>query len=113
MTTSFHPQGDGQAEQMIQMIIQIIWATIHPDQHNWVLQLPMTEFVLNSSANKSMGYTPFKLIYRQMPQMTITLPPTDLPGIEAFAQHTLDQLQDAHDAIIKSRVDQLVQVNKH
>ena len=58
MTTSFHPQGDGQAEQMIQTIIQILQATIHPDQHNWVLQLPMTEFALNSSTNKSTGYAP-------------------------------------------------------
>ncbi len=113
MTTSFHPQGDGQAERTIQMIVQIVWATICPDQHDWVLQLPMTEFALNSSANKSMGYTPFKLIYGQMPQMTITLPPTDLPGVKAFAQCTLDQLQGAHDAIIKSQVDQLVQANKH
>ena len=32
MTTSFHPQGDGQAKQMIQTIIQIIWVTVHPDQ---------------------------------------------------------------------------------
>src|SRR5258708_18644787 len=113
MTTSFHPQGDGQAEQMIQMIIQIIQATICPDQHDWVLQLPMIEFALNSSTNKSTRYAPFKLIYRQMPQMTITLPPTNLPGVEAFAQCTLDQHQGAHDTIIKSEVDQLVQVNKH
>src|SRR5258707_12213204 len=78
MTTSFHPQGDGQAEWMIQTIIQIIWVTICPDQQDWVLQLPMTEFALNSSANKSMGYTPFELIYGHMPQMAITLRPTDL-----------------------------------
>src|SRR5260221_9437324 len=53
MTTSFHPQGDGQAEWTIQTIVQIIWVTIHLDQQDWVLQLPMTEFALNSSANKS------------------------------------------------------------
>src|SRR5258708_36724926 len=98
---------------MNQKIVQIIQATICPDQCDWVLQLPMTRFVLNSSANKSTGYAPFELIYGQMPQMTITLPPTDLPGVEAFAQHTLDQLQGAHDAIIESQVDQLVQANKH
>src|SRR5260221_3629082 len=105
MTTSFHPQGDGQAEQMIQTIVQIIWVTIHLDQQDWVLQLPMTEFALNSSANKSTGYAPFELIYRHMPQMAITLLPTDLPGVEAFAQCALDHLQGTHDAIIKSHID--------
>src|SRR5258707_8982326 len=113
MTTSFHPQGDGQAEWMIQTIIQVIWATVCPDQQDWVLQLPMTEFALNSSANKSMGYAPFELIYGHMPQMAITLRPTDLPGVEAFAQHALDHLQGAHDAIIKSHIDQLILANKH
>jgi hypothetical protein len=33
--------------------------------------------------------------------------------VEAFAQQALDNLQGAHDAIIKSRIDQLVQANKH
>src|SRR5260221_10352737 len=113
MTTSFHPQGDGQAKQMIQTIVQIIWVTICLDQQDWVLQLPMTEFALNSSANKSMGYAPFELIYGHMPQMAITLPPTDLPGVKAFAQCTLDHLQGAHDMIIKSCIDQLILANKH
>ncbi len=58
MITSFHPQGDGQAKWTIQMIVQIIWVTICLDQCDWVLQLPMTEFTLNSSANKSTGYAP-------------------------------------------------------
>src|SRR5258708_33947165 len=73
----------------------------------------MTEFALNSSANKSMGYAPFELIYGHMPQMAITLPPTDLPGVEAFAQCALDHLQGTHDVIIKSHIDQLILANKH
>ncbi len=73
----------------------------------------MTEFTLNLSINKLRGYAPFKLIYGHMPQMTVLLPPTNLPGIESFAQHTLDCLQGTHNAIIKSWVDQLVQANKH
>src|SRR5260370_127985 len=77
------------------------------------LQLPMTEFSLNSSANKSTGYAPFELIYGHMPKMAITLPPTDLPGVEAFTQHALDHLQGTHDTIIKSHIDQLILANKH
>jgi len=73
----------------------------------------MTEFALNSSTNKSMGYAPFELIYGHMPQMAITLPPTNLPGVEAFAQHALDHLQGTHDAILKSCIDQLILANKH
>ncbi len=86
---------------------------IPPPRHDWVLQLPMMEFALNLSTNKSMGYTPFELSYGHMPQMTIKLPPTNLPGVEAFAQCTLDHLQGAHNTIIKSCIDQLTLANKH
>ncbi len=60
-----------------------------------------------------MGYAPFELIYGHMPQMAITLLPTNLPGVKAFAQCTLDHLQGTHDAIIKSHIDQLILANKH
>src|SRR5258708_12751841 len=97
---------------MIQTIVQIIWATVCPDQCDWVLQLPMTEFALNSSANKSMGYTPFDLIYGHMPQMAITLPPTDLPEVEAFSPHTLSHLQRTPATILTTPLDTLILHNQ-
>ena len=63
--------------------------------------------------NKSTGYAPFELIYGIMPRMTVEVPPTNLPGVGAFAQIALDNLQGTHDAIIKSRVEQSVQANWH
>ena len=45
--------------------------------------------------------------------MAKTLPPTDLPGVEAFAQCALDHLQGTHNMIIKSCIDQLILANKH
>jgi hypothetical protein len=95
---------------MIQNVIQIIRASVRPDQHDWVLKVPLTEFAINSSVNKSMGYAPFELIYGVM---VVDIPHTNLPGVEAFAQQVLGNLQGTHDMIIKSHIDQLVQANKH
>src|SRR6266436_4673779 len=97
LTTAFHPEGDGQAEWMIQNVIQITRASVRPDQRDWVLKVPLTEFAINSSINKSMGYAPFELIYGAMPRMVVDIPHTDLPGVEAFAQQALDNLQGTHD----------------
>ena len=72
MTTAFHPEGDGQAERMIQSVTQIIHATIHPDQWDWVLKVPLAEFAINSSVNKLTGYAPFELIYGVMPHMMVS-----------------------------------------
>ncbi len=38
LSTSFHPQMDGQTEQMIQNMVQILRTTICPDQQDWVLK---------------------------------------------------------------------------
>jgi hypothetical protein len=73
----------------------------------------MVEFALNSSANKSTGFAPFELVYGYLPQMTVSLPSSELPGVKTFAQRALDNIQAAHDAIIKSRVEQAVQANRH
>jgi hypothetical protein len=113
LTTAFHPQGDGQAERAIQTVVQILRSFVRPDQRDWAVHIPMVEFALNSSANKSTGFAPFELVYGYLPQMTVSLPSSELPGVKTFAQRALDNIQAAHDAIIKSRVEQAVQANRH
>ena len=113
MTTAFHPEGDGQAERMIRNVVRIVRASVRPDQKDWVIHIPMVEFAINASVNRTTGYAPFELIYGYMPRMTIELPKTELPGVASFAQKALDNLQGAHDSIIKSQVEQLANTNKH
>jgi len=73
----------------------------------------MTEFVINSSVNKTTGFAPFELIYGHLPQMVTFIPPSEFTGVQDFAQKALDNLQSAHDAILINRVRQAIQVNKH
>ena len=49
MSTAFHLQTDGASERTIRNVVQILWATVQPDQKDWVVKLPITEFALNSS----------------------------------------------------------------
>ncbi len=93
---------DGQTERMIQNIVQILRATVCPDQCNWALKIPMTEFAINSSVNKSTGFAPFELMYGYMPQMILSIPKSEYNGVYEFAQRALDNIQSAHDAIIIS-----------
>src|ERR1700677_1447634 len=106
MTTAFHPEGNSQAEHMIRNVVCIVQASVRPDQKDWVIHIPLVEFAINASVNQTTGYAPFELIYGYMPCMTIDLPKTELPGVASFTQKALDNLQGAHDSIIRSRVEQ-------
>jgi hypothetical protein len=108
MTTAFHPEGNGQAECMVQNVVQVICTAVQPNQCDWALKVPLTEFAINSSISALTGFTPFELIYGTMPHMMVEIPSTNLPGAGTFAQQVLDNLQGAHNAIIKSHVKQLV-----
>jgi len=69
MSTAYHPQTDGTSECTIQTMSQILRAVVNDYQHNWVDQLPMVEFTMNSAVNSSTGYAPFEANYGWMPQL--------------------------------------------
>ena len=111
-TTAFDLQGNGQAERMIQKVVQILHAMVRPDQRDWAVKLSMAEFVINASSNTSTGFAPFELIYGHMPKMCLTAPPSDYPGVNDFTQKARDNLMAAHDTIIHNHAAQTIQANK-
>src|SRR6266705_249929 len=99
-TTALHPQGDGQAERMIQKVVQILQAMVRLDQKDWAAKLSMAEFAINASTNALTGYAPFKLVYGFMPRMMMEIPPLDYPGVVDFTNKAKEGLQRAHNVII-------------
>ena len=69
MSTLFHPQTDGTMERANRVINTVLRAVIQPDQSDWYEKLPLVEFVINSSENKSTGYAPFELNYGYIPTL--------------------------------------------
>jgi integrase-like protein len=115
MSTAFHPQTDGASERAIRNVVQILRATVQPNQRDWVSKLPMTEFALNSSISSSTGFAPFELNCGHMPMIMQRIQegtPSVAPGIRTFVQQAIMNLEMAHDAIIESRVIQAYHVNK-
>lgn len=74
----------------------------------------MVEFTLNSAISTSSGFAPFKLNYRYMPNMNpgVTPDTSSAPGIRHFIQRALQNLADAHDAIIESCIHQTHYTNR-
>ena len=79
-------------------------------------RVDLTEFVINASISATTGYALFELNGGHMPSMIreIRSEKVILRGIKDFASQALQNLADAHDAIIESRVFQVKNANtKH
>lgn len=114
MSTSFHPQTDGLSECTIRSVTQILRSMVDPNQRNWVDQIPMTEFAVNSAISSTMGFTPFELNIGYMPRMIHDLPSTSpFRGVDDFVKQAVANLDMAHDAMIASHVRQTTQANRH
>ena len=90
MFSAHHPQTDGQTEAANRVVEQVLRCTIHASQEvtHWERYLPMVEFVINSSASPSTGYTPFYLNYGFEPVTPLDLikdvDQTNIEGVNVF-----------------------------
>ena len=86
---------------------------INDYQKNWADKCPMVEFALNSGVSATMGFAPFKLNQRYMPQIGMpTSFDTTFKGVKQFTLQVKWDLMVAHDAIITNRVQQMFHANK-
>jgi hypothetical protein len=70
MSTSFHPQTDGQTERINQTIEAYLRSFINYEMDNWVGLLPMAEFAYNNSVTQATGMSPFYANYGRYPGCT-------------------------------------------
>ena len=59
LSSSYHPQTDGQTERTNQTLEQYLRCFINYQQDDWVDFLHMAEFAYNNSIHSSTGFTPF------------------------------------------------------
>ena len=63
LSTTFHPQRDGQAECTIQTLEDMLRACIIDFKGSWVDHLPLVEFAYNNSYHASIKMAPFEALY--------------------------------------------------
>ncbi len=61
LSTTFHPQTDGQTERQNSTMEAYLRVFVNWEQDDWLRLLPMAEFAYNNAKNASIGHTPFKL----------------------------------------------------
>ncbi|GKB54009.1 putative reverse transcriptase domain-containing protein [Tanacetum coccineum] len=63
MSMAFHPQMDGQSEQIIQTLEDMLRACVIDFGGNWDDHLPLVEFAYNNSYHASVKMPPYEILY--------------------------------------------------
>jgi len=63
LSSTYHPQTDGQTERTIQTLEDLLRVCIIEQQGSWMECLPLIEFTYNNSYQASIGMAPFEALY--------------------------------------------------
>ncbi|MCH79856.1 Ty3/gypsy retrotransposon protein, partial [Trifolium medium] len=99
MSSSYHPQTDGQTEVMNRTIEQYLRAFVHEKPSQWASLLPWAEYHYNTSVHTASGLSPFQVMFGKPP-----------PSIPAYITGTSSI--DACDAVLASREEILTLLRK-
>ena len=114
MSTAYHPQTDGSSERAVQAMSQVLRSVINDCQTNWVEQLPLVEFAMNSADSESTGFAPFEANYGWMPRIIrgINFDSTR-PGVRQFVHDITNVLDKTFDRLLVQRTRQAIKTNRH
>ncbi|QRW22602.1 Retrotransposable element Tf2 protein [Rhizoctonia solani] len=100
---AYHPQSDGQTEQVNPSIKHFLRAYSGVNQQDWTKWLPMAEFAYNNAVHSSTGKTPFKALYGWEPTLTPSNVPTDVPEADKLAQTMEAQWKEVESALRQAK----------
>jgi hypothetical protein len=67
MSSSYHPQSDGQTERLNQCLETFLRCSVHSCLAKWSEWLPLAEYWYNTSYHSSLDRTPFEVLHGQKP----------------------------------------------
>ena len=68
MSSSYHPQTDGQTERLNQCLEAFLRCTVHSCPIQWYKWLPLAEYWYNTAFHTALGHTPFEIMYGHPPR---------------------------------------------
>jgi transposase InsO family protein len=114
MSTTDHPQTDGQTERTNRTVLQILRMYVNQVGSDWAQHLSAVEFAINSAISRSTGKAPFEIIYGYLPR---SFPPIvfdeNNPASMDFLENRMLAQLSAQDALIAAKTEQSYHVNRH
>jgi hypothetical protein len=100
ISTTYHPQTDGQSERTKQWLEQYLQIYCNLQQDNWATLLPMAQFIHNSWPNSTTGFAPFELLIGAVPRFNLMKGMSSkLPAVEHLKEHLMEVRRKAQEAV--------------
>jgi len=71
MSSSYHPQSDGQTENLNKTLEMYLRCFVFENPKNWVTMLPWAQFWYNTSYHQSLGMMPFQVVFGRPPPSVV------------------------------------------
>ncbi|KAH7440877.1 hypothetical protein KP509_03G015000 [Ceratopteris richardii] len=110
--TANHPQTNGQAEWVNQVLEQYLQCTINYHQNDWFELLPFVEFAYNNRVHTSTKHTPFFANYGQHPRMAIQILNQN-QAVRDKAQYLMDIHKELKEEIHKAQEQYKYYADQH
>ncbi len=120
LSSFFHPETDGTSERSNKTVNQAVRYHIERNQKGWVCAMLMICFNIMNTVNASTGFSGFQLCLGRSPRILLPFVPANLiDGSQALvdAAMIIERLNNdttqAHNNLIKAKVNQAHHANKH
>ncbi|KAK3535713.1 hypothetical protein QTP70_020568, partial [Hemibagrus guttatus] len=114
LSSSHHPQSNGQAERLNQEIGRFLRSYCSRKQQRWSEFLPWAEYAQNSLTHSSTGLTPFQCVLGyQPPLFPWSGEPSSVPAVEEWYQRSQEVWERAHVRLQRAVRRQRLQADRH
>lgn len=97
MSTAYHPQTDGQTEVTNRSLGNLLRCLVGDNIKRWDIKLSQAEFAHNHALNRSLGFSPFQVVYGVVPRCPLDLAALpDKTRLHGEAVDFITELQQVH-----------------
>ncbi|GBG81193.1 hypothetical protein CBR_g31866 [Chara braunii] len=118
MTSGHHPEANGKAEVMNQVLFQLLRPVISPDQQDEDLHLARAQLVYNMFVHSSTGFSPYRLHWGREPRQPLDgiidkAKSALTPGTAEFTRRYRKDVERARANLFKAQKAMIEQANRH
>jgi hypothetical protein len=112
VTTSYHPQSDGQSERTNQTVEIALRHLVNASKTDWVDHLPEVEFTMNNSPNASTKRSPMEFLTGLNARCTLDAPRAPHSAADPWSETRDEIRKEARDALLFAQTKMSIYYDK-